>query len=1264
MTDSIDSLLKQLNVLIQSTTDLSNHANITKDEIDNKTNSAKEQSVSITNDKDIITESKTQALTAKEEILTIENQIEDKIYTDKATIISAENKSPIAKSDGYLDHNWMESINIPSEAVSLPLKENLYLDKGKGQLDTIDLSQAQDGSQLIEIPNTDKAIVKGDYQFSKAIETITAKSSNIANTFSLKNRSVSRNEKVKMAFNFYNTGEYLQIEPFNFTDNAEIIIDLFLEAGGEVLGNIEKNDNLRIDKDTTTNLTRVALSIDKSFLRESLDADYTNKSLTLKLNCTKDKTEILFKDTVILTYEKKMFPVSLIGITASSDASSLAGRYSGQIQKIEFKDLTNTDNSKVINTVIEVDNLLDSETFTYPKAEETPLKDIIGKSNFYAPFVGVKSDNTYYNGNQSTMPNSKGEKWVRGVIFKEEYNQMTTLPRGEKCGSYLSGMPFSVDSLLVANNSVVKIVKLYNALTINFEIVKGTDQSVIDDFQYPNTFIEVKSTDPNYDDYLKPEPEPEPEPEVPDTKPTIPKDNNVTTINDAEGLVLNGELIPSTEPANRSISAELGEVEYTPANPKGYTPLFDGTGTSITLDEDILISDNFSLLFTIYVDEILTNNTRVYGKITNGEDRNYFGYVGNSWQIGIGKNIVNLDISVTTGIHVILIERSDTVIKIKINDVVKTLPLDGTLSTISTIGALNNIRDNVVNENWKGLILDFKYTDLSNPKNSRHYPLVEYSDTEPTTRIVRDVLNNKNGKMIGFPETNAFIETDERPTLIADGDSVAQWTVNYDGANVCLDLLEWVGGEVRFNTFIHSGMTGWRWFFDGRQRHQNSYLAMVTDKVQFREEYFDVFVDGKLVRNNVTQIGYGFHSFRVVPKNQNVYIEFLGAKDGLYEIFKGQISNLKLIDYNDPENCRFYKGTIYSYADPESTNVQIPNVTILKDEWCDELLIEDKIIHIPELAPYTLFDIFTTLKIGNRYLVSFEPENKTAQYQPTFFGDGNYHSGDYEAEVIAKNTKVAIKATGVKFPAMRAKVKIKKRYNIITEIPESTSSFVEVLSENSLKMIELNDSYSQPISKKLDVGRMYFVKGMANLISGSARLRINNIDDMVLPKNGSFNHIFQATGINPISVKRASGPTTGIIEKLEVKETTHGTIRNPNSIQPWVPLLGNREYFCTNFNGIFQDKQYSRGLHLNDTHALIRPEGMSTSQIIPKGTLFIKESFVIKLTYTGLPITGVYHNGTKDQIQKAFQYPNVFKVIKPTDPDYEYYNNLYTKKEE
>ena len=132
------------------------------------------------------------------------------------------------------------------------------------------------------------------------------------------------------------------------------------------------------------------------------------------------------------------------------------------------------------------------------------------------------------------------------------------------------------------------------------------------------------------------------------------------------------------------------------------------------------------------------------------------------------------------------------------------------------------------------------------------------------------------------------------------------------------------------------------------------------------------------------------------------------------------------------------------------------------------------------------------------------------------------------------------------------------------------------------------------------------------------------------------------------------------ITRLIFYKTTHGIIQNPNSAQPFVPLLGDREESLR-----LGDSAWSRGLNQGRRRMLWLWGPLSKT---PDGSLMIAND-VILVTANGSNTNNaecIYspdHSYTTDQIQKAFQYPNVFKVVKPTDPDYEQYNSLLTKKD-
>ena len=520
------------------------------------------------------------------------------------------------------------------------------------------------------------------------------------------------------------------------------------------------------------------------------------------------------------------------------------------------------------------------------------------------------------------------------------------------------------------------------------------------------------------------------------------------------GLEVTKELVLSDNLDGRTISSELGEIEYIPANPKGWTANFDGERTRIDLDEPWICEGDWDLYVTIHfsVNEAHTSAAIIGNKGGSENARlRLDGVVGKPsvrWSIGPAH----------TGCAIGLNDHGTTKIKVEKrynNYTIKRL--NGIYGESSYVETQNTKYDlsligNRSTSFFKGNITDLKLIDLSDPKNCRHYPIVIYSNTEPATRVVEDVLSSnnptllsnpdignwtnyprlsngllaftegawgsvkikgkfktkpdngnfkyyhgtnsvdvvlnelefesewlvgnltnpkgryglyndsgtnyeleyieilgaKNATMVNFPESNAFIETVERPPLPANPESVAEWTVNYEG-KASITLLEWkpngdfdltldiIRNSIVNGVILYDVKGGVRWLgFDKDSKRIDCYLFKNKRSIPLPEDFIGFTKASFSKRDNILTLKIlDKELIDEVREDKEIILNQLGtAGNGLF--FKGQISNLKLIDYTDPENCRFYKGIVYSDVDPEAADVQMPNTNMLKDEWCNE----------------------------------------------------------------------------------------------------------------------------------------------------------------------------------------------------------------------------------------------------------------------------------------------------------------------------------------
>lgn len=266
-----------------------------------------------------------------------------------------------------------------------------------------------------------------------------------------------------------------------------------------------------------------------------------------------------------------------------------------------------------------------------------------------------------------------------------------------------------------------------------------------------------------------------------------------------------------------------------------------------------------------------------------------------------------------------------------------------------------------------------------------------------------------------------------------------------------------------------------------------------------------------------------------VGENDLYSIKFLGNSADLRNAFKGQISNIKLIDKFNKSNSRFFPGVIKSFVDNEASSVSIPFSAEMVDEWG-----KDAVIGAYEGDPVT----------DQSYSVAVEMQANVT-YQIVIKGTGNLG-------------KIACGIGGVLGYAYRSS-------------------------------ITLNRDFSGRVSFRMD-----------------------------------------ADGIT--------------MTETSIVYNTNFKLKNFGSAEPSAPLLGDREAYLMNYTGV----NGKRGIQPETNRLAIRDFDLAINDLMVSSGIAIKIIATINSTDWSFDKLG----NENQKIQYAFQYPNTFQIIKPTDPDY------------
>ena len=174
----------------------------------------------------------------------------------------------------------------------------------------------------------------------------------------------------------------------------------------------------------------------------------------------------------------------------------------------------------------------------------------------------------------------------------------------------------------------------------------------------------------------------------------------------------------------------------------------------------------------------------------------------------------------------------------------------------------------------------------------------------------------------------------------------ATWTANLNGVNsyITINDITLIGpwefecdiynisppNASNFDTNLLKGETSRFRFRHDRIQLINNDSDIYNINFAFRDIYLKVFRLKLVVLDNPNKMELFINDIKVGENIRTGIHNFNQIGDFG---FKGQLSNIKLIDKTNPDNSYFYPGTIRSYVDPDSANVSMPDSMVLEEVW-------------------------------------------------------------------------------------------------------------------------------------------------------------------------------------------------------------------------------------------------------------------------------------------------------------------------------------------
>lgn len=154
-----------------------------------------------------------------------------------------------------------------------------------------------------------------------------------------------------------------------------------------------------------------------------------------------------------------------------------------------------------------------------------------------------------------------------------------------------------------------------------------------------------------------------------------------------------------------------------------------------------------------------------------------------------------------------------------------------------------------------------------------------------------------------------------------------QWTLNHNGVNSCIEVPPWQPAgayEIEFDMYSLP-FQSWNYLYDTKNPNRNFVVIDgASNTFRFSSAWCSVFIDDVQVQDRKFNPS-GFHHVKIVGVKAGVGgMVRLGARSSdlsTPQSFKGQLSNIKLTDLDNPANSRVYPCIIRSETEPDSTVV-------------------------------------------------------------------------------------------------------------------------------------------------------------------------------------------------------------------------------------------------------------------------------------------------------------------------------------------------------
>ena len=281
---------------------------------------------------------------------------------------------------------------------------------------------------------------------------------------------------------------------------------------------------------------------------------------------------------------------------------------------------------------------------------------------------------------------------------------------------------------------------------------------------------------------------------------------------------------------------------------------------------------------------------------------------------------------------------------------------------IGALGIINDGNDYDIN----GIVTDVRFTDLTDPGNSRHYPNILSAADQPTLLVSEDT---------GYIKEEAPFYTPAYGSATDTYTSIPEWVISADATIEFKTIISSVTSE----TYTH-------WFgAETGSLNPNLHVRSSDNVLYLQTGHGTVYINDveQPDQSDFTPYYDKEITVRLELTLEDSVISNLGARTSTYGGIRGKMWDIRLTDNINPKNSRYYPSLEYSPAATPSTTYDFISGDLAADGWAVSnnsncAISGDTATWVAASTAGITTGSMTGLKDGKEYTVEYDIDVTTA----------------------------------------------------------------------------------------------------------------------------------------------------------------------------------------------------------------------------------------------------------------------------------------------